>query len=384
MMMIGYVGMRNPLRFLKLRSRLNSLVKETGLVSDKIVYKKFVSLFFLYNPIYEKNKICMLFVHQTIFDQNIVMLEAYRNKLDFDFPIVMIVDRDTPENRQKYYKYNISYFIEENSTDNEFLSVSRVALQNIIGLYNINSQINQINLKNAQKVAQLNMLKMYVPVSLWSQIDNLAENQDFEIPENEKTLTILSLDIVGFTSKSERLSPKNSITLINDCFNIVEKQIYANNGDIDKFIGDAIVAIFNNAKDAIVTAVGIQNRLRDYNDSLLKKIRSFFVSIKEPIEVRIGIHRGEIIQGKVGGEKRYSSTIIGNTLTIADMLQSHCTNGDILISKDVFDSISGFDIDMPYMQYNIKDDVNILACQIYKYYKENKQLETELKKWSDK
>lgn len=100
--------------------------------------------------------------------------------------------------------------------------------------------------------------------------------------------------------------------------------IYEFGGDVHKYIGDAIFATFETPQDAVEAAVAIQREI---------------ATLKTEFKVRIGIHRGRSIQGNVGSEFRRDNTLIGDAVNTAQRLESNCTPGHILLSKDVYDEV---------------------------------------------
>ncbi len=150
----------------------------------------------------------------------------------------------------------------------------------------------------------------------------------------EKTMTILFLDIKSFTSIAEQLSPVEIFNLINTLMNYLDPAILKNSGFIDKYIGDAIMALFNNADDALLAAVTMLNALDEFNASRTKNNLS-------PIRVGIGINTGSLIVGTVGYEKRMDCSVISDAVNIASRLETLTRSFgiELLISEESYNQL---------------------------------------------
>lgn len=140
-------------------------------------------------------------------------------------------------------------------------------------------------------------------------------------------LTIFYLDIVGFTPFSETHTPQESVQLLNDIFGMCDVITREHHGDIDKFIGDAIMAVFLDANDAVQAALKIvQEVLPAFNAVRAKEN-------EPPVLVRIGINSGEVLQADIGTTDRKDRTVIGDVVNVAQRLESICPPGSLLISE---------------------------------------------------
>ncbi|MDX6769267.1 MAG: adenylate/guanylate cyclase domain-containing protein [Elusimicrobiota bacterium] len=152
--------------------------------------------------------------------------------------------------------------------------------------------------------------------------------------------TILFSDIRGFTTLSERMSPEELVRFLNSYFSFVTEPIMAHRGMVNKFIGDAVMAVFapqfgskDHADDAVRAALGMRERLAAFNAEGLG-----------PGEVGfgVGVHTGLLVAGNIGTEKRLEFTVIGDTVNIAARIES--MNKDlgsvILVSEQVHAALS--------------------------------------------
>ena len=150
-------------------------------------------------------------------------------------------------------------------------------------------------------------------------------------------VTILFSDIRGFTSISEQMSPPNLMRMLNSYFAALSEPIHQNGGFIDKYIGDAIMAIFdgpNHAQRALEAAVDMQRALTQWNQKQSLPLRS-----------GIGLHSGEVVIGTVGTHKRMDSTVLGDNVNLCARLEGLTKEHGhpIIVSKQTLDFISHHD-----------------------------------------
>jgi len=153
------------------------------------------------------------------------------------------------------------------------------------------------------------------------------------------SITILFSDIRSFTNLSENMSPQDILNFLNVYFRRMNQPIHENHGFVDKFIGDAIMALFDRpagtdrdkAKDAVLAAIGMQEALKEYNNH--RSISGYI-----PISIGIGIHSGEVIIGTVGSEDRMDSTVLGDTVNMASRMEglTKYYNSQIVISSQTY------------------------------------------------
>jgi len=188
---------------------------------------------------------------------------------------------------------------------------------------------------NLKAIKENNILKMYVDENVL----NFMGSQEYEsiIMANENIeATVMFIDVCGFTAISENTSPDVVVTMLNTYFDVMVKEIIAQEGHIDKFIGDAIMAVFrgeyhlDRALDAALAVRDQINALPAADDSTKFKPK-----------VSIGIKSGEMISGNIGssGLKRLDYTVIGDTVNIAARLQDAAKENQILISQDCYEQV---------------------------------------------
>ncbi len=146
----------------------------------------------------------------------------------------------------------------------------------------------------------------------------------------QKEMTIMFSDIRDFTAMSETMTPKENFDFINNYLGYMEPVIRHNNGFIDKFMGDAIMALFpERSEDAINAAIEMKIKLLEYNE-----IVSQFS--KPSIDAGIGIHTGLLMLGIIGGEGRMDGTVISDAVNLAARLEglTKVYGGSIIITED--------------------------------------------------
>lgn len=148
---------------------------------------------------------------------------------------------------------------------------------------------------------------------------------------------ILFCDIRGFTTQSEKMKPGDVLEFLNDYLTRMSGPISKSGGFIDKFIGDAIMAIFDTRSPApaVTAAVGMMKELTAYNKERQKKR-------KPPVSIGIGLHFGRAVMGTVGSESRMDSTVIGDSVNLAARLEGLTKRYGcaILVSEDIARTLS--------------------------------------------
>ena len=131
----------------------------------------------------------------------------------------------------------------------------------------------------------------------------------------ERRMTILFSDIRNFTTLSETMTPHENFNFLNSSLSQMEPLIAAHHGFIDKYIGDAIMALFPRAPDdAVSGAIAMLDKLAEYNDG---RMRAGYV----PIQIGIGLNAGMVMLGTVGGDKRMDGTVISDAVNLASRLE---------------------------------------------------------------
>jgi len=166
-------------------------------------------------------------------------------------------------------------------------------------------------------------------------VKQLLENPDsFQLGGVNETITVLFADIRGFTGISERADPEQIVGLLNQYFSAMSEIIFENDGTLDKYIGDGLMALFgapkptpNDARNALTAAVAMQKKLAEMRSG--PRGQEF-----AQLSIGIGLHTGVATIGYIGSERRSEYTAIGDTVNLAARLESNAKGGQILISSE--------------------------------------------------
>lgn len=153
----------------------------------------------------------------------------------------------------------------------------------------------------------------------------------------EREVTVLFSDIVSFTKISETLQPTELSRFIRDYLTAMTDIIFSHGGTIDKYIGDAVMALFgapvaspNAAREAISAAI----EMRDYVDEMKPP-----GTIQDPLRVRFGISTGKAVVGNIGSTQRVEYTALGDTVNVAARLESFARPNEVCIDEDTYQRV---------------------------------------------
>lgn len=186
-----------------------------------------------------------------------------------------------------------------------------------------------------QAIKENNILRMYVDETVL----NFMNKEEFEtsLTTNETIdATVAFIDICSFTTITETEQPDRVVQMLNNYFDVMVQEIITQNGYVDKFIGDAIMAVFrgefhlDRAIDACLSIC-----------SQIKNLPNESTSLSFIPYVSIGINSGELISGNIGSAKlrRLDYTVIGDVVNIAQRLQDAAQAGQILIAQTAFEKV---------------------------------------------
>jgi DNA-binding response OmpR family regulator len=146
---------------------------------------------------------------------------------------------------------------------------------------------------------------------------------------DERQVSVMFSDLVGFTPMSATLSPIQLISLLNDYFDVMCPIVKDHGGDIDKFIGDAIMAIFEDGRGRELAAVRATRAALAMQAAMLE----FNARRTIQLAMRIGINTGPVIRGDLGSRVvRRDYTVIGDTVNQANRYEARCPPGEVLVS----------------------------------------------------
>ncbi|AOM83996.1 CHASE2 domain-containing protein [Salisediminibacterium beveridgei] len=179
--------------------------------------------------------------------------------------------------------------------------------------------------------------------------DILDSNEEIKVGGTKKAVTLMFIDIRGFTTLSEKMDPEKVIDILNDYLDLCAQSIFKFEGTIDKFMGDGVMAIYgapidqeDHALRAVKTALDIQKQ----SEALTAKIKEQY---DYEIGFGIGINSGECIVGNVGSKDRLDYTAIGDDVNLAARLESKAKAMQILISDKTYEKIKD-DVDVTKLE----------------------------------
>jgi len=236
-----------------------------------------------------------------------------------DVPVVFLTGRSDTEHLVKGFELGAVDYITKPFNNSELLhrinthlelSHLRKSLEQ-----QVSEQTNEILAANSEMEESNRVYSSFVPREFLTQLgrDNIL---DVKLGDHVQTeMTILFADIFDFTRLSEKMGPQASFRFINAYLSWISPIIRMNNGFIDKYIGDAIMAIFpQSADDALQSAVGMQQAMQRFNEQ-------FVAAGIPPIRIGIGLHKGSLMLGVIGEAERMETTVISDAVNVAARLE---------------------------------------------------------------
>jgi adenylate cyclase len=167
----------------------------------------------------------------------------------------------------------------------------------------------------------------------------LKDPEKLVLTGERREVTVLFCDVRGFTPMSERLSPEEVVALLNDFYTLMIETTFKHDGTLDKFMGDAVMAIFgapiahpDHSARAVLTALHMREGVAGLNQRREEQG-------KEGVAIGIGVSAGEVVAGTVGTEDRMEYTVIGDSVNLAARLVANAKPGQILISHRTWQAV---------------------------------------------
>ncbi len=191
-------------------------------------------------------------------------------------------------------------------------------------------QVNQTR-ETLKALKENDILKMYVDESVLNFMGNREAGSSLIANETIEA-TVVFIDICGFTRISERETPDEVVSLLNRYFDVIVKEIIAQTGIVDKFIGDAVMAVFR-GEFHLDRAIEASLAVRKQINNLPAQESNTFVP-----KVSIGINSGDMISGNIGSAslRRLDFTVIGDAVNTAQRLQDAAGPGQIVINESSY------------------------------------------------
>ena len=167
----------------------------------------------------------------------------------------------------------------------------------------------------------------------------LKDPERLVLTGERREVTVLFCDVRGFTPLSEQLSPEEVVLLLNDFYTLMIETTFKHDGTLDKFMGDAVMAIFgapiphpDHSLLAVRTALAMQEGIVGLNERRAQQG-------KVGVTIGIGVSAGEAVAGTVGTEDRMEYTVVGDSVNLAARLESNAKAGQILISHRTWEKV---------------------------------------------
>lgn len=196
--------------------------------------------------------------------------------------------------------------------------------------------------------AQRRLLERMVSPAVLDQINP----DSLQLGGQKRDITVLFADIRGFTSFSEKKSPEKLVAVLNQYLAAGAEAVLAQEGTVDKFLGDAVMAWFNaplpqpdHTLRAVRAALGLRSAIEKLHAELPPEAQLSF---------GVGIHYGEAVLGWIGTEKRLEYTAIGDSVNTAKRIQENAAMNQILISKEAYERVKKQVEAKPYTPLNVK------------------------------
>lgn len=196
--------------------------------------------------------------------------------------------------------------------------------------------------------AQRGLLQRMVSPAVLDQIDP----NSLQVGGKQVFITVLFADVRGFTSYSEKHSPEELVAVLNQYLAAAADAVLAQEGTVDKFLGDAVMAWYNapilqpdHTLRAVKSALGIREAIARLHSELPPEAH---------LDFGVGINYGEAVLGWIGTEKRLEFTSLGDSVNTAKRIQENCAKNQILISKDAYERVKD-DVDAkPFAPLTVK------------------------------
>ncbi len=252
--------------------------------------------------------------------------EMKQDEMFAHVPVLLLIEKRTKERIQAAFRMGFDTCVALQEVSALLAHQAIPLIRNHLNNDDTMEKISALQEKAIQDFILLDLIKDYIPRTIWNVAKEYAHEQRIEIPEEERILTIVFGDIKDFTPRTQRMQPKHVIRYLNTAFDVVARLVYAHDGDIDKYIGDAFLAVFDDPEKAVTSMLKIQKEFE-----ILNRERSS--QGEDTIVFRVGIHTGPVIRGNVGGSQRFDNTLIGDTVNTAARLEAIAPPGGILISE---------------------------------------------------
>ena len=207
----------------------------------------------------------------------------------------------------------------------------------------------------AQLKERFTMLK-FLPEHTRKMISD-ARDRDVNLSESRRVrVVVLESDIRGFSRISEALSPEATIGMLNTYIRVQAEHITSGGGSIDKYMGDAVLAVFEGEgmeARALSCALEIQRTVERMNDEQ---------AFTTPIHIGVGLSVGEVVMGNMGSEDRMEHTVIGAVVNLAARLCSAAGGGEVVATEELFAKAEAPQLAHEREELRLKGFESAIAC----------------------
>lgn len=167
----------------------------------------------------------------------------------------------------------------------------------------------------------------------------LSDGDNIKLGGERRFISVLFVDIRGFTPLSEKAEPEQIVEILNNYLELCEQSIFKNGGTLDKFIGDATMAIYNAPLDLEAHALQAVKTAWDMKMGAQKLKEDLYERFGKTVDFGIGINTGHAVVGNIGSKQRMDYTAIGDTVNTSARLESNAKAGQILISESTYEQV---------------------------------------------
>ncbi len=240
-----------------------------------------------------------------------------------DTPVLMLTARDTRRDQAQMRAAGLtSYLVKPFSVDKCIAMVERILAEKRLTAYK-------------------EISKRYVSEGTMRAAERAAASGSEEIVRSEERfMSVFFSDISGFTMMSGKMQPSAVVEVLNRFFDLACPIIASHGGDIDKFIGDAIMALFEDSRE--FDEPGALRAVRSAFE-VQEKMKTFDTGTGDELTIRVGINTGWLVRGDIGArDYRRDYTVIGDTVNRANRYEANAPKGGVLIAQSTYDLIADF------------------------------------------
>ncbi len=271
------------------------------------------------------------------------------NEETMHIPILMLTARDDVENRVKGLDVGADDYLTKPFNPRELMARVETRMR---------AKLETDDLRATQQVIRQTFERFVHP----SVVDELLRYPTrVQLGGQLQEISVMFVDLEGFTSISEYTDPETLLSILNQYHELIVSLIQQNNGTIDKFLGDGVMALYNtplplqnHAMFAVQTALLIRDGLAEFHQRF---------TAQHQMGINFGIHSGSAVVGNVGTPQIMDFTAVGDTVNIASRLQGLAHHNQILISEATFEQVKARVVAKPLGPITVKNRME--AIMVY-------------------